>query len=418
MSGRTISTRAVRSVTAHQRIDGVVPGVRGQRALPTHHLGVVDPFVMLDHIGPETLDQDFYVDGHMHPHRGFETLTMMFEGVMHHVDTAGFRETLATGSTQNMIAGAGIQHGGDMTADPDTNVFHEVQLWVNMPAATKMNPPAIESAHAGDKPILDLGHATIEVITGEIAGRRSPLQTTQPTTVARITSSAAGSVTLDELDPTWNVVVYILQGRAAVNGQEVAEFETVELEQGAGAVVVETTDDPADVLVLAGKPIGEPVVLGGPFVMNTRAEIEQANADFAAGHFDDVALASAPQRNRSGQRILARACDPAMAAQAAEAFPPLLGNVEYVATTDDDDFVSKLRNQRWSVVYFAPGACRFSAAGAAIPGGNDATAGWTLDDYRALVHRTQGPEVQIVEALDESETIPALRNALDRTAAQ
>lgn len=414
----TIATRAVRSVTGHDRIDGVVPGVRGQRAVPTRELGVVDPFVMLDHIGPETLNEDFFVDGHMHPHRGFETLTMMFEGVMHHVDSAGFRETLATGSTQNMIAGSGIQHGGDMAADPDTHTFHEVQLWVNMAAATKMNPPAIESAHAGDKPIIELDHATLEVITGEVAGRRSPLQTTQPTTIVRLQASAAGSVVLDELDPTWNVVVYVMRGRAAVNGRDVSQFETATLAQDDGVVVLETTGDPADVLVLAGKPIDEPVVLGGPFVMNTRAEIEQANADFAAGRFDHVTLASAPLPDHTGQRILARACDPVMAARAARAIPPLLGGPEYVATTTDDDFVARLNSERWSVVYFAPGACRFDAAGASIPGSNAATAGWTLDDYRNLVHQTQGPDVTIVETLDEADTVSALRHALDGIAAR
>ncbi len=412
MTDQTITTRAVRSVTPHDQIDGVVPGVRGQRALPTSGLGVVDPFVMLDHIGPERLDDDFFVDGHMHPHRGFETVTMMFEGVMHHIDTAGFRETLSSGSTQNMIAGSGIQHGGDMAADPDTNVFHEVQLWVNMPATTKMNPPAISSAQAGDKPVLEFGHATLEIITGEIAGRRSPLQTTQPTTIARIQSSAAGAITVDDVDPTWNVVAYVLQGGATVNGHAVSQFDTVLFDQAEGAVIIETGGTPADILILAGEPINEPVVLGGPFVMNTNAEIDQANADFAAGRFDHVQLASSPEPGRASKRILARACDPVMAAQAARAIPALLGEADYVVATDDDDFVSRLRNERWSVVYFAPGACRYSGAGAPIPGSNTHTAGWSLDDYRDLVQETQGAAIMIVEAHDESETVPALRSAL------
>ncbi|MEM7092614.1 MAG: pirin-like C-terminal cupin domain-containing protein [Actinomycetota bacterium] len=412
MTDQTTTIRSIRSVTAHDRIDGVVPGVRGQRALPTHGLGMVDPFVMLDHIGPQTLHEGFYVDGHMHPHRGFETITMMFEGVMHHVDTAGFRETLSTGSTQNMVAGSGIQHGGDMAADPDTNTFHEVQLWINTPAAAKMNPPAISSAHVGEKPILDLGHATIEVITGELHGHRSPLQTTQPTTVLRVQSFGTGSTTVEELDATWNVVAYMLQGAAVINGRTVSQFDTVLFDRAAGAISIDTDDEPADILLLAGKPIGEPVVLGGPFVMNTQAEIDQAHADFAAGRFDRVELASSPDPKPASKRILARACDPLMAARAASAIPELLGGPDYVAATDDDDFIDRLRNEQWSIVYFAPGACRFSAAGAAIPGGNAATAGWTLDDYRALVHETQGPDIAIVEAFDESETVPALRTAL------
>ncbi|MGI9604485.1 MAG: pirin family protein, partial [Acidimicrobiales bacterium] len=101
--------RTVAEITGHERIDGVVPGVRGQRAFPIASRAVVDPFVMLDHIGPAQLPDDFAVDGHMHPHRGFETLTMMFEGVMNHLDSTGFGEHLPSGSTQNMVAGRGIQ---------------------------------------------------------------------------------------------------------------------------------------------------------------------------------------------------------------------------------------------------------------------------------------------------------------------
>lgn len=126
----------------------------------------------------------------------------------------------------------------------------------------------------------------------------------------------------------------------------------------------------------------------------------------------DPQPASAPEPSHAAKRILARACDPVLAAQGARAIPALLGGPEYVAATDDDDFINRLRTERWSVVYFAPGACRFSAAGAAIPGGNATTAGWSLDDYRDLVLLTQGPGVPIVAANDESETVPALRAAL------
>lgn len=288
-----MSARSTRSITGHSRIDGVVPGVRGQRALPTRELGVVDPFVMLDHIGPDTLADDFYVNGHMHPHRGFETLTMMFEGEMYHVDTAGFRETLSTGSTQNMVAGSGIQHGGDMAADPDTNVFHEVQLWVNMPAATKMQPPSISSAHAGEKPIVEHAHGTIEVITGTIDGHTSPLVTTQPTTVARIQTTSAGPISITGIDPAWNVVAYVLRGSIHVDATPVHTYESVLFNNDGHAIELASTGPGAEVLLLAGQPIGEPLAMGGPFVMNTSQELAQAESDFAAGKFDNVTLAGA-----------------------------------------------------------------------------------------------------------------------------
>ena len=286
-------SRTIQGITGHDRIDGVVPGVRGQRSLPTHELGIVDPFVMLDHIGPDKLADDFYVNGHMHPHRGFETLTMMFEGTMFHVDSAGFRETLPTGSTQNMIAGSGIQHGGDMAADPNTHLFHEVQLWVNMPAATKMEPPAIKSVRAGDKPILDRGHYSIEVITGTIGAQTSPLRTTQPTTVARIQTTGPGPIVIEGINPDWNAVAYILQGNVEAGGQPVAQFHTIRFNNDSATIELTSTETAADILLITGAPIGEPVAMGGPFVMNTRAEINQAQADFEAGLFDDVTLAEA-----------------------------------------------------------------------------------------------------------------------------
>ncbi len=114
----------------------------------------------------------------------------------------------------------------------------------------------------------------------------------------------------------------------------------------------------------------------------------------------------------SKKSILARACDPAMSHQAAKAIPPHIGNPEYVATTSDDDFVAKLRSRKWSVIFFAPGACRFNATSKPIPGGNTKTQGWTLEQYRELVYETQGDLVQIVETQDERESVGLLKNAL------
>lgn len=287
-----MSIRTVKNITNHATIDGVVPGVRGQRSLPTRELGVVDPFVMLDHIGPETLAEDFYVNGHMHPHRGFETLTIMFEGTMYHVDSSGYSETLSTGSTQNMVAGSGIQHGGDMAADPDTNVFHEVQLWVNMPAAAKMGQPSVTSAHAGQKPIIGYPTHTVEVITGTVDGQTSPLTTTQPTTVARIQTTDAGSIAIADIPTDWNAALYVLAGRATVAKSPVSALQTVLFNNDGDGIEFEATGPGADLLLITGLPIGEPLAMGGPFVMNTAAEIAKAEADFAAGVFDNITLAT------------------------------------------------------------------------------------------------------------------------------
>ena len=111
--------------------------------------------------------------------------------------------------------------------------------------------------------------------------------------------------------------------------------------------------------------------------------------------------------------ILARGCDPAASREASRAIPPLIGNPEYVPTTNDEDFIEKLQSRVWSVVFFAPGACRFSWADQPIPGGNPRTRGWTLEQYRDLVRKHQGDQIDIVETLDERETVGLLAEALE-----
>jgi len=114
----------------------------------------------------------------------------------------------------------------------------------------------------------------------------------------------------------------------------------------------------------------------------------------------------------SAQTILARGCDPQMARRASEVMPALLGGVEFVSCTDDDHFVAKLKERAWSVVFFAPAACRYNAASMRIPGSRTHTKGWRLAEYRALVRQTQGTETPIVETTDEREIVPRLRRAL------
>ena len=116
--------------------------------------------------------------------------------------------------------------------------------------------------------------------------------------------------------------------------------------------------------------------------------------------------------DHSEKRILARGCDPYLSEKAAVAIPPLIGNPEYIPTTNDEDFFEKLQNEKWSVIYFAPGACRFSAAKMRIPGSNESSKQWTLEEYKDLIRQWQGKEIVIVETPYESESIDALRKGL------
>ncbi|NRB38101.1 MAG: hypothetical protein HRU20_06485 [Pseudomonadales bacterium] len=119
--------------------------------------------------------------------------------------------------------------------------------------------------------------------------------------------------------------------------------------------------------------------------------------------------------DHSNKRILARGCDRVASELAAQALPPLMGNPEYVASCDDADFIEKLTHEKWSVVFFAPGACRFNAANHPIPGANRQTQGWRLEQYKALVRQTQGIDIQVVESLSEQETVAHLKAALAAT---
>ena len=118
-------------------------------------------------------------------------------------------------------------------------------------------------------------------------------------------------------------------------------------------------------------------------------------------------------KDNSNKSILARGCDPRLSTQFAQIASQVLGNVEYIPTWNDKDFIEKLKSQKWSVIYFAPGACRYSAQKMQIPGGNQNTKGWTLDDYSKLVYELQGDEIQIVETPYEQDALPLLKEGLD-----
>ncbi len=118
--------------------------------------------------------------------------------------------------------------------------------------------------------------------------------------------------------------------------------------------------------------------------------------------------------DNSKKTVLARGCDPVMSLNFAKIVPPLIGNAQYIPTTNDQDFIEKLKTKKWSVIYFAPGACRYSAANHQIPGGISETAGWTLEEYKELIYKYQGKDVQIVESIDERQSIEQLNLGLEK----
>ncbi|MFT5819580.1 MAG: redox-sensitive bicupin YhaK (pirin superfamily) [Crocinitomix sp.] len=278
--------RSINKITGHSRIDGLIPGIKGQRAFPIRENRGTDPFIMLDHIGSQEVGVDYFLDGsnHGHPHRGFETITFMFEGTMFHKDSLGNKLTLSSGGVQRMNAGYGIQHGGDMASDKVTGVFHEVQLWVNLPSKLKMSKPEVQNLATNQIPVIDHGHYQLRLISGNLEGHEGPAKTNVPTKIAHVISGNRASFSLNGFDKNENVMVYILKGDITASDQNIEQHNTVNYNFDGTAISFEMNAG-TELLIMAGQPINEPVVMGGPFVMNTEEEIEQAYQDFRDGKF-------------------------------------------------------------------------------------------------------------------------------------
>ncbi len=270
-----------------QNIDGVVPGIRGQRALPVRGGGQLDPFLLLDHIGPQRVPGDWITGGGAHPHRGFETVTFLFSGAMEHADSLGSRFWMRSGDVQIMNAGKGIQHGGRMAADPAATEFHEVQLWLNLPAAHKLSEPSVRTIKAEEIPEMTRSGVVARVIAGDAFGLEGPVRPTLPLLAVHAKLDRGASLALP-IPEGWTALAYGLRGDLSSGGVLVSEHELLPFHGTGGELEVQASSGPAEVLLLAAPPIGEPVVMGGPFVMNTRAEISAAFADFRAGRFGTV----------------------------------------------------------------------------------------------------------------------------------
>ncbi|MEM7371156.1 MAG: pirin family protein [Bacteroidota bacterium] len=281
--------KQIEHIHGYANIDGLIPGIRGQRAFPTAAFRESDPFVMLDHIGPETVGKAYFLDGseHAHPHRGFETLTFMFEGIMDHKDSLGNEVRLNSGSVQRMNAGSGIIHGGNMGADPKTGRFHELQLWINNPAAEKMSQPDIHNVSDDDIPRIETEGLYLRVISGHLNGIQGPIQTKAHTQIAHMVSTDAAELSIQGFARNHTTMLYVLEGEVMVNEQQLRTFQLATLTSEGDAIHISSAGA-SQLLLLSGKPLKETVVLGGPFVMNSREEIRQAHKDYQMGLFGTI----------------------------------------------------------------------------------------------------------------------------------
>jgi len=253
----------------------------------------VSPFLLLDHAGPMEFAPAERPRGvGEHPHRGFETVTIVYSGEVEHRDSTGAGGRIGPGDVQWMTAGGGILHD-EFHSEPFTRaggVLEMVQLWVNLPAEHKMTEPGYQTITDADIPSVDLpdGAGAVRVIAGEFGGQAGPARTHTPMHVWDVRLNQGGNARMDLADG-WNSLLVVLHGTVQVNGTEVARGgQFVLLDRAREGVVVEANND-AVVLVLSGQPIDEPIVGHGPFVMNTSDEIRQAIRDFSTGRFGRLA---------------------------------------------------------------------------------------------------------------------------------
>ena len=288
--------RVERVVDAIQTYEG--EGFPVRRPFPGLERAVADPFILLDQMGEVQYAPGEAKGAPDHPHRGFETVTYMIDGEFVHRDSTGGGGVIANGDTQWMTAGAGIVHS-EMPPERlirSGGLFHGVQLWVNLPAAQKWSPPRYQDIAAKSVALLRSadGGALVRVIAGELAGVKGPGVTQTPITYLHATL-LPGALLEMPWRPDFNALVYALGGFGSV-GAEATPLRSGQLAVlGAGEAIriegsprQDSRTPSFDVLVLGGRPIGEPVVQYGPFVMNTREEIVQAVADYQAGRMGSI----------------------------------------------------------------------------------------------------------------------------------
>ncbi len=252
----------------------------------------LSPFLLLDHAGPADFTPAQAPRGvGQHPHRGFETVTIVYDGEVAHRDSTGAGGVIGPGDVQWMTAASGIIHEEFHSEDFTRNggKLEMVQLWVNLPAADKMSAPGYQNITNADIPVVELaeGAGKVRVIAGDFEAAHGPARTFTPINVWDLRLNRDGRTTLD-FAQGHTVAMVVLHGTVmANNSQVVREGQLVLFDRAAGQVALEANGE-ATVLVLSGEPIDEPIAGYGPFVMNTQEELRQAVDDFNAGRFGKV----------------------------------------------------------------------------------------------------------------------------------
>jgi len=275
-----------RVVTAHRQLEGA--GFVVRRPLPSEELEMVDPFLLIDEMGPVEYGPGEAVGAPDHPHRGFETVTYALAGEFEHEDSAGHRGVLRPGDVQWMTAGAGIVHSEmpSRRIREEGGRVHGFQIWVNLPARLKMTRPRYQEVPAQKIPQAATadGKARVRVVAGEALGAKAVIDTQTPIVYQDWSLDEGADVTV-AVPSNQNALAYVFEGSARVGERELAEGQLAVLGSGDA---VRLRGGKARLLLLAGEPLRERVAHYGPFVMNSQEELAQAFRDFQSGRMGEI----------------------------------------------------------------------------------------------------------------------------------
>lgn len=286
-----MTTKKVEIVVSPRPAHFVGDGFRVHNFIPSAYrldMKRMDPFIMMDY------NSKFHFNGSdtprgvgVHPHRGFETVTIAYQGKVEHHDSSGGGGVIGEGDVQWMTAAKGVLHKEyhETEWSKTGGIFQMVQLWVNLPAKDKMSSPKYQAIKNSDMNKVDLGeNGVIEIIAGEYNGNKGPASTFTPVHMMNAKLKAGGKVEFN-FPAHYNTAALIIEGSAIINGSEKAETDQFVLFENEGESFSIETHEDSIVLIISGEPLNEPIFPHGPFVMNSREEIAQAFEDFNTGKF-------------------------------------------------------------------------------------------------------------------------------------
>ncbi|MBL8933834.1 MAG: pirin family protein [Archangium sp.] len=276
-----------RIIQSHRQREGA--GFIVRRPVPTVGVEQLDPFLLVDEMGPVTYAPGEAVGAPDHPHRGFETVTYILQGEAQHEDSAGHRGTLGPGDVQWMTAGGGVVHSEEPSdaMKRDGGTMHGFQLWVNLPRRDKLMAPRYQELKAAQLPKATSadGLAKVTVIAGEALGASARIETRTPIMYQHWVLEPGARV-VQPIDAAMQGFAYVFKGAAVVAGREVKDGQLAVFSSGDSIELAAT--ERAELLLLAGQPLNEPLARYGPFVMNTEDELVQAVRDYQAGRLGQI----------------------------------------------------------------------------------------------------------------------------------